>query len=206
MKGIAGAYRLVAAVRTAALVVTTALVAIAPPALAAGDAHGPTTMDLVWQAINLAILLVVLFVLARKPVQAYFAERRNEIKNDIEAAANLLDDGERRFKEWQGKIVDLGTELETIRSDTRLRAEQERELIVAAAHDSADRIKADAMVSIEQETRRAQAELRKEAAHLAVDLAEEILRNQVEDRDRDRLADEFITRIEPGGSTAGTGR
>lgn len=179
---------------------------IAGPAFASGDSHGPSTMDLVWQAVNLAIVLGVIFVLARKPIQAYFAERRDEIKSDMDAAAKLLVDAEESFKDWQGKIVALDAEMETIRRDTRQRAEQEREQIVAAAHDSAERIKSDALAAIEQETRRAQSELRKEAAHLAVDLAEEILQSQVEDRDRDRLADEFITRIEPNGSATGTGR
>jgi F-type H+-transporting ATPase subunit b len=153
-----------------ALPIALAGISLAAPAFAAGDAaHGPSTSDLIWQAVNLAILLVVIFVLARKPVQAYFEERRAEIKDDMDNAAKLLEESETQFKEWQGKVVDLEAEVDVIRRETRQRAEQEREQIVAAAHDSADRIKSDALMAIEQETRRAQLELRKEAAHLAVD-------------------------------------
>lgn len=193
----------------AALLASCMLFGIAAPAFAAGG-EGPSTMDLVWQAANLAILLVVLVVAARKPVQAYFADRRAEIKQDMETAANLLSQGEKHFADWQGKIVELGAEVDAIRSETRDRAEQERDQIIATAHDSAERIKSDAMAAIDQELRRAQSDLRKEAAHLAVDMAEEILRAQVEGRDLERLADEFITRVEPGNSTSnsttGTGR
>ncbi len=187
-------------------VAALATLCVACPALASGGGEGPTTADLMWQAANLAILLVVLFLSARKPIQNYFADRRDEIKQDMEAAANLLSEGERHYSDWQGKIVALEAEVEVIRADTRRRAEQEREQIIAAAHDSADRIKADALAAVEQELRRAQSDLRKEAADLAVDMAEEILRAQVGDRDRDRLADEFITRVDPGSSPAGAGR
>jgi F0F1-type ATP synthase membrane subunit b/b' len=53
------------------------------------------------------------------------------------------------------------------------------------------------MEATAQELLRAQQELRAEAAGLAVDLATEILKEQVGDSDRQRLLDEFITRVEP---------
>jgi len=47
--------------------------------------------------------------------------------------------------------------------------------------------------------------VRKEVALLATEIAERMLREKVEDSDRDRLLDEFITRVEPssGSPTAG---
>ncbi len=173
---------------------------IAVPALASGESHGPSTMDLVWQAVNLVLLIAVLVVVARKPIQNYFATRREEIKGDIETASNLLDSAEQNFKDWQGKLVELERELEDIRSNARRRAEEERDQILAAARDTAERIKNDAVASVDQELRRAQEELRHEAADLSIDLAANLLRNQVDERDRDRLMDEFITRVEPAGS------
>jgi F0F1-type ATP synthase membrane subunit b/b' len=58
-------------------------------------------------------------------------------------------------------------------------------------------MQSDAMEATAQELLRAQQELRAEAAGLAVDLATEILKEQVGDSDRQRLLDEFITRVEP---------
>ena len=57
--------------------------------------------------------------------------------------------------------------------------------------------------SVEQELRRAQKELREEASSLAIELAAQILEQQVGEPDRDRLMDEFISRVESGASPGG---
>ena len=190
----------------AVVVVIAGILAVASPALAAGGGSGPSASELIWQAVNLVLLLGVLFAVARKPITAYFAERREQIKNDIKIADKLLAESKKQFSEWQGKLVELEAEVQTIRDETRQRAHDERDQIVAAAHDSAERIRADAVAAVDQELRRAQVELREEAANLAIDLAASMITEQVDDRDRDRLLDEFITRVEPATiQDSGTG-
>ena len=192
--------------RLAVVVVIAGILAAASPALAAGGGSGPSASELLWQAVNLVLLLGVLFAVARKPITAYFAERREQIKEDIQKADKLLAESKKQFSEWQGKLVELEAEVQTIRDETRQRALDERDQIVAAAHDSAERIRSDAVAAVDQELRRAQVELREEAANLAVDLAASIITEQVDDRDRDRLLDEFITRVEPATiQDSGTG-
>ena len=71
---------------------------------------------------------------------------------------------------------------------------------MADATAAAARIRTDAQAAIDQELRRAQSRLREEAADLALELAAGKLKDQVGDSDRDRLIDEFITRIEPAAS------
>ena len=195
--------------RGATLAATALLLALlALPAWAAGDGgeHGPSTADLVWQAVNLILVLTVIVVRARKPIAAFFAERRTGIKSDIDGAADLLQQAETRYAEWQRKLIDLEGEMSEIRDTARRRAEDERDQILAEARDGAERIKRDAVAAVDQELRRARAELRREAAELALDLADKLLQENVNDGDRDRLLDEFITRVEPGPATTGTGR
>jgi F-type H+-transporting ATPase subunit b len=160
---------------------------------------------LLWQFLNLAILLGVLGYFARKPVQKFFAERRSRIRGDLDQAASLLAEAERRYSEWQHKLIDLDEELAQIRADGRRHAEAEREAILADAQVAAERIHRNAVATVEQELRRAQSALRDEAAQLATELAERLLRERLEDSDRERLLDEFITRISPesGGATGG---
>ena len=192
--------------RLAVVVVIAGILAAASPALAAGGGSGPSASELLWQAVNLVLLLGVLFAVARKPITAYFAERREQIKEDIQKADKLLAESKKQFSEWQGKLVELEAEVQTIRDETRQRAHDERDQIVAAAHDSAERIRSDAVAAVDQELRRAQVQLREEAANLAIDLAASMITEQVDDRDRDRLLDEFITRVEPATiQDSGTG-
>lgn len=173
---------------------------IAAPALAASGGEDAVKLT-VWQAVNLAILVGVIVWAARGPVMGFFGDRRSQIQSDLDEAARLLSEAETRNSELQRRIVDLGSEVEEIRETTRARAEEESERILAEARKAAERIRADATAAVDQELRRAQKELRDEAASLALSAAADILREQIAESDRDRLLDEFITRVEPGSGS-----
>ena len=84
------------------------------------------------------------------------------------------------------------------------RAETEKQRILEEARAAAERIRSDARAAVDQELRRARDELRREASDLSIELAGEILRNQVTGTDRDRLMDEFIAKVERPGSGSGS--
>ena len=94
---------------------------------------------------------------------------------------------------------------EEIREAATRRAEDESERILADARATAERIRRDASAAVDQELRRAQAELREEAADLALEIAATKLAENVSDGDRERLMDEFITRVEPSGAEGAQG-
>ncbi|MEN8182578.1 MAG: F0F1 ATP synthase subunit B [Myxococcota bacterium] len=151
--------------------------------------------DMVWHAVNLALLVGVIVYFGRRPIQAYFAERRDGIRQSLESSTRLLEEAEARLAEWQGRLDRLDGEIEEIRTATHRLAEAERERILADARASAERVRQDAAAAVDQEVRRARAVLREEAADLSVDLAERMLRDQVRDEDRTRLLDEFVERV-----------
>jgi len=159
-------------------------------------------MTLVWQGVNLVLLIAVLVYFARKPVMQFFGERRERITSELDSAAELLSQAEQRNSAISRKLVDLESQVEEIQETTRRRAGEESERIIAEAHRSAERIRSDAHGAIEQELARAQRELRIEAGNLAIEVAAEMLREKISDSDRERLVDEFITRVEPGNGRA----
>jgi len=177
----------------------------AAPALASGGGEGVSVSDLLYRVLNLALLLGVLIYFAGKPIQAFFAERRGRIQEELTSAAEMRREAEQRYASWQRRVADVESELDSIRATARERAERERDQILAAARATAERIKSDARAAIDQEVRRAGEQLRDEASDLAVELAAEMLREQVTAGDRDRLLEEFIERIERADS-AGNGR
>ena len=173
-----------------------ALIAVVLAAAPAQAAEGGGVMDLVFQIANFALLLFVLVYFARGPIRSFFADRRTQIQSDLDEAADLLQTAESRYAEWQRKLIDLEQETERIKGDGVRVAEEEAARIVSDAHAAAERIQRDAEATIEQELRRAQGELQAEAASLATDLAEKILREKLADPDRDRLLDTFIGSVE----------
>ena len=150
----------------------------------------------IYQGLNLALLLGVLFYFGRKPISKFFSSRRSGIQSELSEAADLLAQAEKRNSELQRRLVDLGSEVEGIREDAGRRAEEEADRILADARATAERIRRDAQAAVAQELRRAQSELREEAADLALEIAARKLHEQVGDADRDRLVDEFILRVE----------
>lgn len=159
-----------------------------------------------WQAFNLVVILALLVYFGRKPIADYFASRRQGIQAQLAQAADLLAQAEHRNADLQRKLVDLHAELESIREASSRRAEEEAMRILAEARATADRIRRDAQAAVDQELRRAQAKLRDEAADLALELAARKLQTGVADADRERLVDEFITRVEPSASAGGMTR
>ena len=183
---------------------TVALFA-AGPALAAGGGDHDIMRNLVHPALNLLLLLAVILYFARKPIRAFFGDRRIQIQDELRRAAELKAEAEVRYTDWQRRLTDLDAELETIRATARERAEAEREHIVADAEAAAERIRSDAHAAVDQELRRARERLREEASELAIEIAAERLEEQLTDDDRSRLLDEFVQRIERTSEPTGSG-
>lgn len=179
--------------------------ASAAPAIAA-TAEEPHGSSLFWPLFNFAILVVALVYFLRKPLQSYLATRRSAIESELAQAAEMKREAEERYAKWHRRVVDLDADLAQIRATARERAETERAHILADAQASAERIRRDARAAVEQELRRAREELRQEASDLAIELAAGILREQVNEGDRERLLDEFITRIESAPGAVREGR
>ena len=142
----------------------------------------------------------VLFWATRRPVSNYLAQRRQDIQENLESAEQLLKTAEARLSEWNERAARLDHEVESIKEAARKSGETERQKIVADAEATAARIRTTASAAVESEVRRARDQLRDEAADLAVQLAEGILKEQVNASDQDRLVDEFIQKIEREGA------
>ena len=168
-----------------------------------GEADHDPLMEAAWQGFNLLIVLGVLVYFGRGPVGEFFATRRSNIQKELSEAADLLTKAEQRNADLQRRLVELSSEVEDIHETTTRRAEEESERILADARATAERIRNDAKTAVDQELRRAKAELRDEAATIALELAAQKLKDNVSEADRDRLIDEFILRVEP--TTAGQG-
>jgi F-type H+-transporting ATPase subunit b len=181
--------------RARAEIWAAALLLVALPAHAESGEHGGVR-DLLFSAFNFALLIGVLVYFARKPILGFFADRRRRIQDELKAAADLRTEAETRYAKWQRRLMDLESELAGIRETARERATAEREHILADAAAGAERIRRDALAAIDQELLRARAQLRREAADLALALASDILRRQVAGADQERLLDEFVATIE----------
>ncbi|MFK7899017.1 MAG: hypothetical protein AB8G23_24520 [Myxococcota bacterium] len=174
-------------------------------AAGAGKTDAELTREAIWQGINLILIIGVIFYFGRGAISEFFSTRRDGIQNELAESASLLSQAEARNSELQRKLVDLESEVAGIKTSATQRAQDEAARILSDAEATAQRIRTDAQAAIEQELNRAQSKLRDEAADLALEMASKKLEDNVGDADRERLIDEFITRVEPSAEAGARG-
>ncbi len=183
------------------LLITALVFANFDTAWAAG-VESSGTATLIWQALNLLLLLAVLVLVARKPLTRYLAQRRAQIGEELATSGSLLEQAQARVSEWQRKLAELDRELEEIRTTARERAEAEGRRVLEEARTSAERIRSEARGAVTRELERARQQLRRETADLTIELAERWLSGQVTEQDRERLVADFIQGIENSAAPA----
>lgn len=169
-------------------------------AVAAEEAHhgGNRLVDLGWRVLNFIIFAAILYFAAAKPARNFLRGRVEDIRKQIEDAEREKDEAEKKLKDCLRKIESLEEEIGEIGETLRKEGEVERDRIIEAANAAAEKIKAQAVFSAEQEIGRAVAAIREEAAETAVVLAERLLKENMKKEDQRRLTSEYVGSL--GGS------
>lgn len=180
------------------LLAVLALVLLGAGAAWAAGGHYSDAMvkELYYRIMNFSVLVVVLVVLARKPLKKGLSDRAQGIKDELADLESRKAKAAAELAEVEKRLKDAEGDRETIVADFRAQGEKERAKIIAAAEDSATRIKAQAQFTIDQETAVAKAELRKEVAQLSAALAEDLLRQKITAEDQTRLVDEYLAKVQ----------
>lgn len=162
--------------------------------LASGDAHGGGNqlVDLGWRVLNFLIFAAILYFAAAKPVRNFLAGRIDDIKKELGDAEKNKEAAEKRLADHLKRVDNLEAEVKELCETLRKEGEVERDRIIEAAHEAADKIKAQAGFSVDQELNKAIALIKKEAADAAVLLAEKILKKDIKKEDQKKLVSEYL--------------
>lgn len=163
----------------------------------------PVYLQWIWHLFNLAVLVGLLVYFGRRGIAAALRDRSLGIKNELESAAGERDQAQGRYQELELRLSRFEDEVATMKTDAQRAVEAERQASVERAEQAAERIREAAERSIRDETHRATVALRTEAVQLAVELAERTLQSEFDDRDRARLATDFLDSVRTQGSSNG---
>ena len=181
------------------LAALVAVVLCSGVALASGDAHhadsGVLLKDFLYRCFNFALTLGILAYFVTKPIRNGLAGRREGIEKSLAAAEQARNDAEAKFAEYDAKLTSAAAEIDEIYAAIKREAELEREKILAGAKDSAVKIKAEAEKLAGNEVAKARIALRQEAVRLAVEIAEELLKKNVNEQDQKQLVDEYMQKV-----------
>ncbi|ABB33622.1 H+transporting two-sector ATPase B/B' subunit [Geobacter metallireducens RCH3] len=158
---------------------------------------GKQMKDFMWRVIDFAALLgVIIWALKKANAKGALADRTANIEKALREAEEARAAAEKKFAEYSGKLEKANLEIDDIYAAIRKEAELEKERIIAEAKLTADKIREQAAATASQEVLKAKAELRGEAARLAVQMAEQSLRENIKKDDQDRLVNDYLTKVE----------
>lgn len=160
-----------------------------------GEDHGghagvdPKTLAL--QILNFGVLLFILIWFGGRAISKALRARHEQLKTDIEGAAQRRTQAEQRFREQESRMANLEKELVALRTEVQQAGELEHARLLEGAQEKAKRIQEETRFQLEQQVKEAELRLRAEVATTAIKIADELLKRSVGPEDDRRLAQEF---------------
>lgn len=160
--------------------------------------HAPGA-PVVAMVFNFALLLLLLYLIARKPLSAYLQARSDGVREGLVEAKKMLEEANERLAEYSARLERMDDEMSKLREEFIAAGEAERDRLVAEAGARAEKMRRDAKTRLEQELAQLREELRVSMVEKAVEASTALLEKEVKEADRRRLADEYLEQIEREG-------
>jgi F-type H+-transporting ATPase subunit b len=174
-------------------VVSLGLGIVAPAAMAAGHGGtGESGNELLWNAVNFAVLAGALGYFILKKAGAFFASRNAEIRRGIEEAWRLRKDAEARYAEIEQRLGNIGADIDNLRKQAGEESAAEGDRVRAETERDMKKIQAQAEQQIAAAGKAARQELRAYAAGLAIELAEKKIRERLTPDSDNALVDAML--------------
>lgn len=166
---------------------------------AGGGEHGGAGkaewMDFAWRMVNFVILVGFLWWFLAKKIKEFFTGRRAEIKVSLEEAQKAKEDAEKKFQEYNAKLVKATEEIDGIVEMIKVQGLTEKEKIIEDARKAAAKIEEDTKARMDQEFKHASQQLRQEAAQLSVEMAEELLKRSITAQDHETMVRDYLDKV-----------
>ena len=187
--------------RFAAALAAPLLLLAASTALASAAGGEKMTLDaILWEmgikVLDVAIIAFFGFKYLSKPIAKAMADRSDAVRRSLEEATAGRREAEGRLAEFKAKAAGLEAEIEAMRGSAAADMERERNLLIEEGRAAAARVAQHARESIRQEVVKARAELHRDAAMIAVQLATANVKSQITGADQQRILDEYAASLE----------
>lgn len=153
----------------------------------------PWTM--IFQLINLLILMVAFKKFLFKPVMAILEKRRAEIEGRYEEAEKAETAAKTMKADYEEKMAGAREEADRVIRTATESANAMSQSIVSDAREQAGQIKRRAESEIEMERRKAFDEVKGELSGIALDIAQQVIEREVKEKDHEAFINEFIENV-----------
>ncbi len=149
--------------------------------------------------INFILLLVIIYLIARKPLSSFLEGRSSSVKEQLAEAQKMLEEANEQLTDYSTKLERMDEEMTRLNEEFIAAGEAERDRLVSEAGAKAERMREESKVRIQQEFSQLREELRVETIEKAVTAARELLQTEVKEADQRKLAEDYVERLEREG-------
>jgi len=146
--------------------------------------------------VNFILLAAALVYLGRKPLEAFFAQRSESVRKALEEGRKALEASQAQLKAVEEKLRHLEQDIAAFKASAVREMDAERERLRQAAAAEAEKIKDFTRVQMDVALRAAKLELRNYAVQRALEQAEAMIRQRLDDAGRRRLFGHFVAGLE----------
>lgn len=151
-----------------------------------------------FQVFNFAILVILLYALAYKPILNMLENRKKKIAQGIEDARIAADARANAEKEAQEIITKAQAEAAQKIREATDRADKIAQEIQAKADAEAAKIREEALASVTEERDQILADMRGQIAALAIAAANKLIGESLDEKRQRALIDEFFSGVKSG--------
>ncbi|HUQ91353.1 MAG TPA: ATP synthase F0 subunit B [Bryobacteraceae bacterium] len=148
-----------------------------------------------WKWANFALLCGVLGALIGKNAGPFFKARTAGIQAGLREARKLSEDSEARAREIERRIVNLKTDMRTMREEAKKEMAAEGERIRTETARLMAKMQENAQQDIASSTKLARQELKSFAGSLAIQVATSRIRERLTPDTQDQLVREFVSEL-----------
>jgi len=148
------------------------------------------------QVVHFLILLIFLRLVAYKPLTKLLSDRQKLIADSISAAEQERQQAEQLRAELEAELRRAREQAQDIVQKAAKAGEEQAAVIIENAKNEAKRLKDAALVDIQRERDKAVAELREQAATLAILVAGKIIEQKLDDQIQHRMVQDFVKEAE----------
>lgn len=160
------------------------------------EEHASSFWSPVARVFNFSILVGVLVYLLRSPVATYLENRSEEVHKRLESVAAMKVSAQKRLDALDEQMAALPDELEALRASGAKEIAAQETRIREETKSECERLLEQTRRALDFQSRLAKGELIRHAADLAVEIAEEKIRGEINDSDQRQLMDQYINQVD----------
>ena len=147
------------------------------------------------QIINFILMVIILSVIAYKPIMKMMKERADKIANDLDSAEREKGLAEELRKDYQRQLSDARKQAQQILDKAVQQAEISKEEILAETRLANAKLLKQAEEEITRARDKMLQEMRAQIVTLSIELAGKVLAREVNAADNERMLNDYISEL-----------